>query len=245
MNQKTIRIGLAGIILSSLVAAAPLQAATFRAVSKIFQGANLDAEANHLLLFDEGLVYDLPQIRSRFVTVFDEAQQQVILLDRQTRVQTTVGTEDLLKFSAKVRAQATAAQKEKFGLEAIVKPSTRVIGYSIKFGNLEYNATTQKPEDVTKAADYGRFFDLASRLNIYRQLGAPPFGRMTLNQHIMGAGEIPLEVMLTRRQGDKSEEFRSTLEIDEMQPHDREKIDEVIGMLKLYKTVQPKEFPSE
>ena len=245
MNQKIIRIGFVGIILTSLVAASPLHAATFRATSKIFQGANLNAEANHLLLFDEGLVYDLPQIRSRFITVFDEAQQQVTLLDRQTRVQTRILTDDLFKISAQVRAQATEAQKETFGLEAIVKPSTRVIGYAIKFGNLEYNATTQKPEDTSKATDYGRFFDLASRLNIFRKLGAPPFGRMTLNQHIMAAGEIPLEVMLTRRYEDKSQEFRLTLEIDEMRPGDREKINEVIGMLNLYKTVQPKEFPRE
>ncbi len=232
-----------GVVLAWLTSGVSLQAATFRATSKIYHGTNTDADADHLLLFDEGLIYDLPQIQTRFVTIFDEAQQQVTLLDRQTQVQTRISTDDLLKLSAQARAQANPEQQKKFGLDAIVRPSTRVIGYAIKFGNLEYHATTQKPEDASVANDYGRFFDLASRLNIYRHLGPPPFGRMTLNQHIMFAGEIPDEVILTRHQGKKTEEFHLKLEVQQMLPADRQKIEEVQGMMTLYKSVEPKEFP--
>ena len=41
-------------------------AATFRLTTKVYPGADLDPFAEHLILFDEGLVYDLPKIESRF-----------------------------------------------------------------------------------------------------------------------------------------------------------------------------------
>ena len=39
-----------------------LQGATFRVTTKIFEGSQLDAAAEHVILFQEGLVYDFPQI---------------------------------------------------------------------------------------------------------------------------------------------------------------------------------------
>jgi hypothetical protein len=245
MNWTTKRVLFwAAIAFALTVIAETADAGTFRVTTKIYAGADLDPSAEHRILFDEGLVYDLPQIESRFVTVYDEAQNRVTILDRQTQVQTILGVGDLEKITAQARAAAvTPQQQEQLGLLAQVEPSKRVIGYTIKFGNLEYHTSTQTPQDPTVAIDYARFVILASRLNIVRRRGAPPFGRMTLNHHIAAMGELPLETTLTLRRSEQAEEFRSTHELDQLTPVDRKKIDEVRGMLTLYREVDLKEFP--
>ena len=223
-----------------------LDGATFRVTTKIFEGSRLDAAAEHILLFQEGLVYDFPQIEPRYVTVYDPAQNQVILLDRETQQQTTLRTEDLVTVTAQARAAAqTPEQQEQLGLLAKVERSSKVSGYTVRFGNLEYHVTTQRPTDPSVAADFARFADLASRLNLIRRLGPPPFGRMTLNQHIAAMRELPLETTLTLHRGESFQEFRSTHlleELDTITPEDRKLIDEARGMLAVYRQVDPKDF---
>lgn len=217
--------------------------ATFRVTTKVYAGADLDPSAVHQILFDEGLVYDLPQIDSRFVTIYDEAQNRVTLLDRETQKQTILGVDYLEQITAQARTAAvTPEQQEQLGLKAKVEPSQRVIGYATKFGNFEYHTSTQTPDDPSIAIDYARFVVLASRLNILRRLGAPNFGRMTLSHHVASMGELPLETTLTITRGEQSEEFRSTHELDQLTQLDRKKIDEVRGMLTRYREVDPKEF---
>ena len=236
---------LVAMIAMTLLAKPPhVSAATFRVTSKIFVGAELDAASEHLILFDEGLVYDLPQIESRFVTVYDPARKQVTLLDRTEQVQTTISTDDLVKVTAQARAAAmTPAQREQLGIEASVAKSERVVGYTIQFANMEYHTTTQKPENPEIAADYAVFADLASRLNLIRRIGPPPFGRMTLNQRIAAEQELPLETLLLLRRGEKEELYRSTLEINELNKNDLVKIKEARGMLTLYRQVNLQSFP--
>ncbi|MGI9471259.1 MAG: hypothetical protein ACR2NZ_07000 [Rubripirellula sp.] len=232
------------IAMTVLVDAPRVSAATFRVTTKIFVGAELDAASEHLILFDEGLVYDLPQIETRFVTVYDPARKQVTLMDRQEQVQTTISTEDLVKVTAQARAAAmTPAQREQLGIEARVALSQRVVGYTIQFANMEYHTTTQKPNDPAMAADYAMFADLASRLNLIRRIGPPPFGRMTLNQRIAAEREVPLETVLTLRRGEQKEDYRSTHELAELNQNDLDKIKEARGMLLLYRHVDLEDFP--
>ena len=226
-----------------------LQAATFRVTTKIFEGSKLDAAAEHVILFQEGLVYDFPQIEPRYVTVYDPAQNRVTLLDRETQVQTTLRTEDLVTVTAQARAAArTPEQQEQLGLLAKVERSSRVSGYTVRFGNIEYHVTTQRPIDPSVASDFARFADLAARLNIVRRLGPPPFGRMTLNQHIAALSELPLETTLTLHRGDTFQEYRSTHQLQELgdvSAEDRKLIEEARGMLSVYRQVDPKEFMSQ
>lgn len=245
MDWMTKRVSYwAAICIALMLIADIANAATFRVTTKVYAGAALDPSAEHRILFDEGLVYDLPQIETRFVTVYDEAQNRVTILDRETQVQTILGAGDLEKIIAQLRAAAVAPQRQgQLGLLAKVKPSKRVIGYTVKFGNLEYHTSTQTPDDPTIAIDYARFVILASRLNIVRRRGTPPFGRMTLHHHIATMGELPLETTLTVRHGEQSDDYRSTHELDELTPLDRKRIDEVRGMLTRYPEVELKKFP--
>ena len=188
--------------------------------------------------------YDISRIESRFVTVYDFSQARVILLDRQTQVQTTVGTSELVKVTAQVRAAAkTPQQQERLGLTARVQPSNRLIGYSIRFGNCERHTTTQIPNDPTIAADYGQFADLALRLNLLRPPGPSPFGPMTLNDYITRKGEVPLETTLSLRSGETVTEYRSTHILGELTDADQKQIAEISGMLALYREVNPKRVP--
>ena len=252
-HERTFHRGIAAIVAATLIFAVnatllgtTASAATFRVTAKIYQGANLEAAAEHWILFDNGLVYDLPQKGSPYVTVYDPAQKQVTLLHREQQVQATLSTEDLVRITAQARAAATSAeQRERLGLATKVEPSTQVIGYSIQFGNFEYHTTTQTPDDPTIAVDYGRFAILAKRMDIARRLGPPPFGRMTLSQYIAAKKEIPLETVLTIRHGQQSEEFRSTQTLAELTDADREKMDEVRGMMTLYRDVPLDQLPQE
>ena len=92
-----------------------------------------------------------------------------------------------------------------------------------------------------------KFVDLAARLNLVRRLGPPPFGRMTLNQHLADRQEIPLETILIVRRDAESQEYRSTLSLEPLKmlsDADRKKIQEAIGMRAIYRQVDLKSFPS-
>lgn len=216
----------------------------FCVTTKIFAGDQRDPASEHQILFDQGLVYDVPVVNPRFITVFDPAQKRVTLLDRDTQVQTSVSTDDLVKITAQARASVKDdEQKKKLGMEATVQTSDQRAGYSIKFANLEYHATTQKPDDPKIASDYAVFVDLASRLNLVRRLGPPPFGRMTLHQELASRGELPLELTLTIAGSKQTEQYRATHAVGELADSEREVIQEVRGFLALYRQVDLKTFP--
>ena len=57
MDHRTTRVMfLSAIAIFPMLIAPPTNAATFCVTSKIFEGANLEAAAEHQVLFDEGLV---------------------------------------------------------------------------------------------------------------------------------------------------------------------------------------------
>jgi hypothetical protein len=246
MNQIRMHFLSHAALLAPLLFTAPAAADTFRVTNKIYEGTDRNPSEEHWILFDDGHIYDLPQVESRYVTVYDLVKNQITRLDRKTQVQTTMKTDDLIEATAQARATAkTEEQREKLGLTAKVVASNRVTGLSIRFGNYEYHATTQTPPDPAVAARYGRFADLALRLNILRLGAPPPFARMTLNDHIALAGELPAETILVLHLDDAKKQYRSTQELTEVSAADRKKIDEVRGMLALYRPVRPKEFPRQ
>ena len=66
---------------------------------------------------------------------------------------------------------------------------------------------------------------------------------MTLTQYMAQRGELPLETNLIVRRGGQSQEYRSTHAISGISESDREKINQVRGMLTLYREVALKDFP--
>ncbi len=250
MNQSFASLPFATLLISGLLmqalenSSATANDEIFCVTTKIFVGEEIDPVSEHQILFDQGLVYDVPVINRRFITIFDPAQKRVTLLDRDTQVQTSVSTDDLIKITAQARAAVVDdEQKKKLGMEAEVEKIDQGAAYAIKFANLEYRATTQRPESPKVAAEYAIFVDLASRLNLVRRLGPPPFGRMSLHQKIAANGELPLELTLTITGSKQSEQYRSTHSIGEVADSERQMINEVRGYLALYRQVELRAFP--
>jgi len=106
-----------------------LGAETFRVTTKVYSGKNTEAASEHVILFQEGLTYDFPQISTRFVTIFDSGKKRVTIMDRETQVQATVSEEDLIKVTAQARAAASTAEKKKqLGINALGKRSNAFTG---------------------------------------------------------------------------------------------------------------------
>ncbi|MCH1439860.1 MAG: hypothetical protein L7W43_09395 [Rubripirellula sp.] len=245
MNQSLASLLIAVLLMLVLEnASATASDQIFRVTTKIYVGEQSDPVSEHQILFDQGLVYDVPVINRRFITVFDPAQKRVTLLDRDTQVQTSVSTDDLIKITAKARAAVVDDEhKKKLGMDAEVEETDQGTAYAIKFANMQYRTTTQRPESPKIAADYAIFVDLASRLNLVRRLGPPPFGRMRLHQRIAANGELPLELTLTISGSKQSEQYRSTHAVGEVADSERQMINEVRGYLTLYRQVELKAFP--
>ena len=216
---------------------------TFTVIQKIYEAGSDQPAAHHRLLFDTGVVYDLPQKDTRVVTVYDPAQKQVTLLDRHVQQQTRISTDDLVQFSAQVKATATTpAQRRDLGLSAEVESSDTADGYTISFSGVHYDISSQSPAHPWMAQDFGRFSDLASRLNLLWHRGVPPFARMAIGFKLASQGELPHETTLTIERGNQSQTFRSTAMIGGLLKEDQATIEEVRGMMALYVSVPWKEF---
>jgi len=223
-------------------------AENFRVITKVYSGSSLDALSEHLILFQEGVIYDFPEIETRFVSIFDSGKKLVTIMDRETQVQASVSEDDLVKITAQARAAATTEeQRTQLGMNAAVEPSKRVLGYKLSFGNLEYHMTGQPAPSQEVAVEFAKFVDLAARLNLVRRLGPPPFGRMTLNQYLASKKEVPLETTLILNREGGSQEYRSTLAletIESLSSDDRKKMQEAAGMRAIYRQVDLKSFPA-
>ncbi len=242
-----------------------IQSTAFRVKTTLFAGKDEEPAAEHLILFSDSLVYDLPQINDNVVTVFDPGRGRVVLLDRATQVKSTIATDDLVKLTAQLRTSADNAKKRKqLGLDAEIQPiivdpktgeaapvelnesSEKIAsdGYMTKFGEARYEVLTQTPRQPAVAVQYGQFADLALRLNVIRPLGLPPFPRMSLNDRVTASGQIPLETRLTIRRALTSDRYRSThVLVELLSESDRRSINEIGGMLALYKEVPLDQFP--
>ena len=236
---------------------------SFRVTNTIFTDKDQDPSTRHLILFHDNLVYDLSeninesnqaktpskheggdQIVGNAITVYDLTRGRVILLDRETQTRSTLSTEDLIKFTAQARATAkTPELADKLGMDAEAVFDTAAGVYSITFGGIRYEVSTEKVENPMVANLYGQFADMASRLNLVRRLGLPPFAQMKLSQRIASDGEIPKETRLSIRRGLQIHRFHSTHQlIAQVSQSDLKRMDEIGSMLALYREVSLNDF---
>ena len=229
-------------------AGAPLpRGPSFRMETEMFHGDDPSPVARHKILFDAGVVYDIHAQGGRWSTVFDPTRGRVILLDAETKVQTQVATEELIKATAQLAAAAKQAEKaEAFGLQATPQALPDNSGYEIGFGALHYKMTTQTVQNPAIAEAYHQLAVWASRLNVLRKRGAPPFARMALGERVADDQRLPLHLTLTIREGLRKETFRAHhLVVERLSELDRKAIDQVGNQLAAYRKVELGEFPSD
>ena len=176
----------------------PAQGEEFRVESEVFAPPNRRL-AESVTLFADGMVYDFPLIGPQEITIFDPQRKRMILLNADRQLQTVVGAEELLHFTASVRQQASQ-WKGVYGFAA--RPEFQQ-DYDQKSGWLTlssqwmtYQVKGGSPKFPAAAAKYQHFADWYARLNSLRG-GLPPFARIELNQAIGKQGMIPEEVRRT------------------------------------------------
>lgn len=220
-------------------------APSFRVEIEIFEGTQVKPQSQHLLLFDSGVIYDLPIGTGTTVTFFDPSRSRVMLLHKAQRVRTSISTESLIQISAQVRVAAIAAGAEKsLGLNARVAPVGASGSYAIEFGDTKYSVTSQPALAEGIAAEFAAFTVWACRLNLARQVGSPPFARMTMAEFLAGEKVLPRQISLEVRRGLKTRVYRAEhLYVGRLSDLDRKKISEVGQMIASFEEVEFAEFP--
>jgi len=220
-------------------------APSFRVEIEIFEGTQVKPQSQHLLLFDSGVIYDLPVGIGTTVTFFDPSRSRVMLLHKAQRVRTSISTESLIQISAQARSAAIAAGAEKsLGLNARVAPVGSSGNYAIEFGDTKYSVTSQPTLAEGVAAEFAAFTVWACRLNLARQVGSPPFARMTMAEFLAGEKVLPRQISLEVRRGLKTRVYRAEhLYVGRLSDLDRKKISEVGQMIASFEEVEFAEFP--
>jgi hypothetical protein len=199
------------------------------------------------LLFDSGVIYDLPIGIGTTVTVFDPGRSRVMLLHKTQRVRTSIATESLIQVSAQARSAAVdAGAAQSLGLNARVVPATSGTDYVIEFGDTKYSVKPQPAIAEGVAAEFAAFTVWACRLNLARQVGSPPFARMTMAEFLSSEKELPRQISLEVRRGLKTRTYRAEhLYVGRLSDLDRKKISEVGQMIASYEEVEFAGFPAD
>ncbi len=81
-------------------------AADWRIETGVFVGRSETPSGENLTLFADGVVYDFLLTEPEEITIFDHRRGQFVLLDTARKVSTTIDTDDLLKFTARLKVRA-------------------------------------------------------------------------------------------------------------------------------------------
>ncbi len=222
-------------------------APSFRIETELFEGTQTKPQSQHLLLFDAGVVYDLPLGTGSTISFFDPSRSRVVLLHKIQRVRTSISTDSLIQISAQARAAAmTAGAARSLGLDARVALADTPQTYTIEFDGTKYSATTQPALSDGVAAEYAAFTVWACRLNIARHVGPPPFARMTLADFLAAENVLPRQIKLDVRRGLKTRTYRSeNLYVGRLSDLDRKRIREVGDMITSFTEVEFSAFPAD
>ncbi|KAA5543873.1 hypothetical protein FYK55_11950 [Roseiconus nitratireducens] len=208
----------------------------------------LDADTDrpldqHLVLTDGVRFYDFALNDPHDVTVIDPASGVVTLLSRENQVKATVATQAILATTAQVRAQATERDLES-RLGITVQPTKKDNTYSLAFAGYRYEATAAVPSDPMLSPQFAEFTQWAARVNLVRELGPPPFARMTLGQQIAADSLLPETVTLSCTSETVHRKFLSRYNYEVgLSQADQKRIAEVGEMITLYREVPLKSFP--
>jgi hypothetical protein len=146
-------------------------------------------------LFASGVVYDFLLSDTHEIAIFDSRRGRFVLLDEQRKMQTTLTTEDILKFTAAIQAASQEKGTPDFFQRDWSLTHDEKSGWLELSGErIRYRAQGTKPEDATAARRYREFADWYARLNAMRRGNVPPFARIQLNKALVERDLIPTEI---------------------------------------------------
>jgi hypothetical protein len=218
------------------------RAADFRVESKIFEGNANRPVSEILTLFHDGKVYDLLS-SPREITIFDLAEQRIVLLDPVTQRRTELKTDQLTDFVEQMRVRATQQTDAKkvdplllFCAEPKFTETNENNGW-LNFASplMTYRVRGTRSPNPADAQAYREFADYMARLQTRVKQGArPPFPRLFVNGELEGRGLRPDEVELTLREPNQPKAkpvvLRSKHKYEsKLYPDDLKRIDEAVS----------------
>ncbi len=170
----------------------------FRVETDVFAESAQQPVTETLTLFFGDVVYDFVLTEPRETTVFDVARGRILLLDSEKKIKAKVTTDELLTFTAGIRARTQDANAQQlFGSEFAGEFDTTAREAVVQGKNLSYRAQGVAPKYAVAAERYRSFADWYARLNAVRLGNPPPFGRIELNRQLFEHRLIPDEIVRT------------------------------------------------
>ncbi|MEO1614288.1 MAG: hypothetical protein AAFV88_00475 [Planctomycetota bacterium] len=201
-----------------------------------------------VVIFYANKAYDFAMLAPNDVTVVDPVGGHVTMLSRKQNVRSVIPHLELVEATGRMRAYLV---KEKRGKELGVGVPVQVIAgedgnshYEVAFTGKKYTSTVSKPLASDHAARFAEFNEWVARVNLYRRLGSPPFARMALGSQISDDGLIPGEIELQiDAEGQKRRYVTRYTFAKKLTRDDQKRVDDAAGMMTLYTSVPPANFP--
>ncbi|PAY20849.1 hypothetical protein CKO51_03645 [Rhodopirellula sp. SM50] len=215
-------------------------------VFEVLGNEKLQLQDRHLVLFKGGKAYDFGLTEPRDVTLIDPVNSQVVLLSRVDHVKSTITHQEIVTAAARFRLFATNEGLEtRLGIDAkTTKDPNQDNRYNIEFGDYHYSVATAEPSMAAQPHRFAEFTDWVARVNLVRKLGTPPFARINLGNAIAAEGLVPQTVTLTLKSQTHSRTFVSSYKFKPgLSKESQQRLDEVAGMLTLYRDVPLAAFP--
>jgi len=201
MAFRTLFLFLLACALGSILATA--QGDDFRVENEVYAGSDEKPVTETLTLFSGDVAYDFvlgdrsDGIEFKYVTVFNNRLNSIVLLDPKRKIRTTLTTHELAEFTAAIRKRADDEPNNGlFGPVFSVTYEDAERQITMTSDKLTYRAKGVSPKDPTAAKRYRRFADWYAQLNATWG-NLPPFGRIELNRILAEKGLLPLDVERT------------------------------------------------
>ncbi|MCG8583990.1 MAG: hypothetical protein MI757_04675 [Pirellulales bacterium] len=215
--------------------------------SVITDGAK-SPKAQSLTVFAGDRVYDFSIAGSR-VVIFDAESGQVMLLDKQRKLKTEIGTADLeaAREELRVWCEKRADPIARF----IANPRFKVekLEGQVAFlaDAMEYHVDTQKSEQAKAAENYRDFSDAMIGLAVVSQSSPiPPLARLAVNNELAQLDVLPASVSFKvkpRAAGERSLHFRTHHAVGwQLRPEDKQLVRDARGYEEKFREVHLNEF---
>lgn len=231
--QTILRIALIGMA-AVLAIPSESRADEFRVESKVYNTEQGPPVSESLTLFHEGRAYDLLSSPPE-ITIFDIANNRIVMLDPVRKVRTEIETDGLTTFveQLRIRASRQADPTLKFAAEPKFAETVDEDGrLSFVSPNITYRVRGTRATTPAAAQAYREFADWSARLTTRVRQGAqPPFPRLAVNAALERRGILPDEVERSvsdpNRPKAKPIALRSTHKFEtQLYPADQKRIDE-------------------
>ncbi|MEM6365108.1 MAG: hypothetical protein AAF745_11815 [Planctomycetota bacterium] len=239
-------LGFSGLIASPLFGQANFESASsFVVLTRITTDQSDDAPlAEHRTVFHDDVVYDWSQTSSPFRTIVDFEKQEIVLLDCQHEIRTTLAMSSLLREASRLMAEVTDSEtRTRLGMTAEVQ-ATAKHQVRIDFPGVSYEVTTARAKHETHQRQFSRYVDWLCRLTMIRPSGLPPFARMTLNDYLAAHDLIATNTRLSVRQTDADVMvYHSQCDFqDSLDPVVQDQLQRTQAMRVTYRSVSLQEF---